>query len=138
METIKYIYKKILLPCCLIFTVLTVIFTAVQVSGGDEYTSNGFTLGAIGQLFLFSLLMSGADKLFEIKNISLVLRFLMHYIALCLAFIITFIWLGGRKFSAKLMILAAVIYIIALGITLIVRAIRRSKENTEKEYNKQF
>lgn len=134
----KYFFNKIILPASLFFTILTVIFTAVMSSEGTEFSAYGMTLGAVGLLLLFSLLLSCANRLFVIKNLSVVLKFLLHFVAVLLTILTVFIWIGGKTLSTNFYIFLAVLYVIALMITLIVGAVKNKKTNDKKDYKRQF
>lgn len=129
--------RKIIIPACVCFTVITFIYAAVNYAiygGGADagLISSGRTL----LFFVFSLIFSTANALLRSDKPALSLRVVLHAVICGFGFWLCLIMPADIKGSTALMgmLIFFVIYAIIAAILLLNRAAARRKENSEEDY----
>ncbi len=141
MLKLKDIYSKIILPACLIFTVICLIMSVILGTDG-EYAMAVSSIGHL-KIFVFSLLLSLSNLLFSCK-MKFIPALILHFIAFMLNIYISFLAFinkGEAGYSPVSVILVfAVFYLIGALIFSVVRAVMSSKreKEDEKNYKRQF
>ncbi len=140
MKSFKDIAYRVLYPTCAIYTVMTLLFTAIFFSSSNEYGSPGITPTGIGTILLFSFLASLANLLFGVKRFHPLLRTLLHMIALTADFALCFLVLGGYFRSAgtlafMVLLIFAVLYLLIAIPSYVVFAVSGRKKNEAEKYD---
>lgn len=140
MNALTYIWKKILVPACVIFTAVAFAVTAAAAAGGIvEYALSPSALGCI---LFFSVVISALNRVLFIQPLNFFLRLLIHYIGFVAAFFLTFfvILSGSSNARGGLLIIAllSILHFIADAVALIIRHSRIKKADSEKEYQRKF
>lgn len=139
---IKKAVKLIFTRGCVLFTILSVIvYSAAAITSGKI---KGLipSLDLILMLLIFSFAVIAASLILTECTFPLAARLLIHFLVLGAVYYFLFVlWAGIASNGAQTMI-ALALYILLYGISIAVwsaiRAARKKKENSEKEYTSIF
>lgn len=134
----KRLENFLLKACGFTVAILTLfyLFPALSRAANESISFSTFAL-----IFGFGMLISIATMIFEIKSINLVLRILIHYIALMVAFCTVFISTGNISADTPAKIFTAVIiftvfYAFFFGLTVgIKKLVRLIDDKADKHSN---
>ncbi|MBE6638088.1 MAG: DUF3021 family protein [Ruminococcaceae bacterium] len=124
----KSIYRKIVLPACLLHTVITFVFMM-----GSEL--DAIKLDKAGLIFLFSLMVALSNLLFSLKNMQILLRTTLHFICTSVSFVVIMLYGSGSmksNSSGSLMILMVYIVLYLLIAPLPVYFIHKKEKKNEE------
>ncbi len=142
MDNLRFFFRKVLLPACLIFTVLCFVFSAILQASGTEMKLPTINLGNLCQIFAFSLIFSASGLLFTSKKIKYALALPLHFLCFLANLSVVF-FLVGKHFDtprSAFLVLAvfALVYIIIAAIASAVRHIVLSGRNEKKSYKRLY
>lgn len=132
--------KSIVLNSTAYTVVILVLFYVYALIG--NLTHPAITFGTFLIILLFGFVISLANMIFEIDRLHYVLKLLIHYAALLVAFIFVFIIAGklsitgiASVFSAIIIftILYGVIYAISCGVKSALTSVDKSQKNAKKQ-----
>ncbi|MBQ4065773.1 MAG: hypothetical protein IJD10_06695 [Clostridia bacterium] len=142
MNTLKKFYREILLPACLIFTLLCFSFAIILHAAKMEMAVPTIGLGNMTQIFAFSLLFTASWQFFKMKRMAFPVALLLHFIAFLGSVAIVFFVIGGHYTSLHnalvILFVFALIYVIAAAIGITVRHFVISGKEEKTPYKRQF
>ena len=133
MDCWRYIYRRVLLPSCLWFTVIA--FMMMMVSEHDA-----ITVYKAGLILLFSCAVALSNLWFDAKTMNILLRATLHFVTLMMSFVVIMLF-GSGNFksnpSGSLLILMVLIVLYLLIAPIPVYFIyKKEKANKpEEEYH---
>lgn len=136
-EIMKEFFRRVMLPACVYFTVLTFIYAAViyALYGGSE---DGGLLSSLRTLlfFVFSLLFASANGLLGVKKLPFGVRLLSHAVLTGFGFWLCLLMPAEIRGSATLigMVIFYIIYAAVAALVMLIRSQTRKKENKEAQY----
>lgn len=147
MTWLKKFYQDILLPACLIFTILCLFFSviiyALIASAGDiAMIVPTMSLNNLFQIFVFSLIFAWSNRLFSRKKTPFWLNLFCHFGIFLANLVIIFFVIGGHYTSARgafvILVLFALIYIICAAVGVTIRHFIVASKPEENPYKRQF
>ena len=144
MKRVSVAYKKVLLPACLIFTLICFAFSILL--GSSEKNADIMTINTsnLTQIFLFSVILSAGNLVFGCKKLKFALALLLHFIITIADVSIVFFLIGGHFTTMSnciaVLIVFAVVYVIIAVFSIILRKLfsRSVTKDSEKEYTRRF
>ena len=140
MKKAEFIYKKVILPACLFFTVLCVAFSAILSFSGTEMSLPTINFANVCQIFVFSLILSLSDLLFSCKCLKLGVTVALHFLCFIADITVVFFVIGKHAgtVSGAVSVLAvfALLYIIIAAAVLIIMHLSGKKK--DEPYKRQF
>ena len=117
MKTLKNVFSRGSIYCM----VITILYTLILfIANQEQYAS--ITLAQYISVVLFSLLLSSASLLFDIKSLPKIVVWILHYLFCSVSFLVVFIAFGNIKIDNPSQIL-----FIYLGFSLLYAAIEGMK-----------
>lgn len=128
-------FINILKNGCVIFTVITLLIYAVGTILSNSEKSFIPTFYWILLFFIFSMLLSGVTQIMHIKKIKLPIRFLLHFLAAAVLYIVSVVLCGGFYKNGTMLLLSLLLFIIGYVLFAILYSIgiRRQSRNVEKK-----
>ena len=128
---------------CVYFAVTQLFITAIFQLTAGEGSKGQFLMFDIELLLLgFSIVMAVIQNVFKIKKLSLAVKLLIHFLLTMAALFGLFITVTGQITNVRsvvfLMSAAAVVYAVFAAVVIIVRAVKRKREEQNKEYTPVF
>ena len=128
---------------CVYFAVTQLFITAIFQLTAGEGSKGQFLMFDIELLLLgFSIVMAAIQNIFKIKKLSLAVKLLIHFLLTMAALFGLFVTVTGQITNVRsivfLMSAAAVVYAIFAAVVIIVRAVKRKREEQNKEYTPMF
>ena len=132
--------KKIILSATAYTVLILVLFYIYALVG--NLTQPAVKFGTFLIILVFGFVISLANIIFEIKRLNHLIKLLIHYLALLLAFIVIFVIAGNLTISGPASVLSAiiiftvlyaVIYALSYGVRSALRSVSKStaKSNTK-------
>ncbi len=131
-------FWQIFKNACVIFTAIIFIYLI-----GLTYMSSKIQdITTIVFLFVFSLVISLINEIFFVKNLSLIVKLIIHFFAI-VAVLLTTLGVSGKfaenGFAILILTFAfAVVYWIGATVALIVNSVLNKKKNKEQKYETMF
>lgn len=139
---LKTFYREVLLPACLLFTVLCFLFTIAFTASDMTSKLPSLSLKGTSLIFLFSLLFSWSNRLFFRKTSAFWVNLVLHFLAFLGNIIAVFFIFGGYYSTTQgafiIVILFALLYIIFAAIGVTVRHFVIGSKPEAKTYKRQF
>lgn len=136
---LKIILNNIIYPACAYFTIGMFITSAVSTIASQSNLAA--TLGFMGMLFLFCLVISLLNRLFKTK-LPMAAKVGLHFLGTTAAFVVVFILFSEyyKKGSSAVFItvLFMLIYALILAVVMLIYSLRSKSENSNQEYDSQF
>ncbi len=137
MKLLKKLYHEILLPACLVFTVLCVALSLV----GDGFSLYVHIVTLL-RFLLFSVIFAASWQLFQSKKIPFGGALVLHFIAFLLNVSIVMIALGGQDLLSRgsfyFLLLLSLVYVIIATVAVTVRHFVLVSKESKKKYKRQF
>lgn len=143
----KILIGRVLMPACLIFTAITLVFTGIVTFLGDmALTASmqlpGPTFSSLVGFFAYSLLISAINQIFYVKSLGFGLKLLLHYIGFIGSFLVIFLLIlsdGSRTVGALILAAAlTVFYLIGAAVAVAIRHVKKNAEDEKKTYKNMF
>lgn len=142
MKTALRLFRSILLPACLFFTVLCFVFSAILSHSDTEMTLPTINLSNLFQIFLFSLVLSASNLLFSCRRLSYPLALTLHFVCFLADISIVFFLIGGHFNSERgaftILFVFAILYLVIAAVASTVRHFLRTDRNNKEAYKRQF
>jgi hypothetical protein len=142
MERLKKLYREILLPACLVFTLLCFGFSLILDNANTGIAVPTINLGNITQIFVFSMIFSASWQLFAAKKLPFWSALVLHFLSFLANIAIVFFLIGGHYRDARnafvVLVVFALIYVIVAAIAVTVRHFVFAAKDNKKAYKKQF
>ena len=142
MKTLTKFYREILLPACLISTILCFIFSAILQLSKSEMTLPMVNLGNLTQIFTFSLILAASFRLFKTEKLTFWLALTLHFLCFLANIAIVFFLIGKHYTTARnafvVLFVFALIYVIFATISVTIRHILLASKADKKTYKRQF
>ena len=133
----KDFWNKIILPACLYFTGITLVYAAgVYAIYGQS--SNGGALSSLRVLLflVFALILSTANSLVRVQKLNPAIRIVLHAVISGLGFWLCLVKPLGLEDSGELM--GLIIYFVVYAVVTLVALLHKNnvakKQNRESEY----
>lgn len=141
-DSLLKFYRTVLLPACLIFTLLCFGFSFVLFHSESSMTLPTMDLGNLTQIFVFSFLLSLSFRLFDIERPAFWVRLLLHFVAFLLNITVVFFFIGGHYSTPMnafvVLLLFAVLYAVTATVVLVIRHFTKKKNTSKTPYRRQF
>ncbi len=143
MKYITLAYKKVILPACLVFTVICFTFSLIFASDGENAQLMMINTSNLAQILLFSVIFSSANLLFGVGRLKFPLALLLHYLSTVTDILTVFFIFGGHYSSVSntlaVMLVFSVIYFVFAFVAMLTKKVF-SKKDTEikSEYKRRF
>ena len=142
MKTLKNVFSRGGIYCM----VITILYALILfIANQEQYAS--ITLAQYISVVLFSLLLSSASLLFDIKSLPKIVVWILHYLSCSISFLVVFLAFGNIKIDNPSQILFvylgfSLVYAALeggkVGIEILLRHLshnsKREKEKSEKDY----
>lgn len=143
MSYLKKFYRDVLLPACLLFTVLSFFFTLLfELAEVSSKMLSLISFKGLSRIFLFSLLFSWSNRLFFREKTAFWLNLLLHFLAFLGNIVAVFFLFGSYYTSAKnalvILVIFALLYVIGAAIGVTVRHFVIASRPEKKSYQRQF
>ncbi len=142
MKTLSYFYHKILLPACLICTILCFAFSVILHLSQSEMTLPMINMGNLTQIFVFSLVFAASFQLFSLGTIRFWAQLTLHFVAFLANISIVFFLIGKHYTTARnafvVLFVFALIYIVIAVICVTVRHVILASRSSNNTYKRQF
>ncbi len=139
---VLHTFGKILTGACIIFTVLIFILYTAGMVISDNAHSWIPTLSSMYMLFLFSLVLSMANRLVLHTKLHAAFKLIIHYFISIIIFYILFFTWGHYEGSIStvfvILLLFTILYAIAAIIYAVIASLTSSVKNKKSEYSSQF
>ena len=129
-QVLGYIYRKVILPSCFLYTVLSMI-TMMMI---DEFDS--LKLKKAGLILLFSLAVCLANLILHIKSVNIIMRATIHFACMTAAFAGILLYGSGNfknNSSGSMLLLIVFIVMYLLIAPFPIYAIYRKEHKSEKK-----
>lgn len=140
MKKLNTIYKKVILPACLLFTVLCIGFSAILSFSGTEMSLPTINFENVCQMLAFSVILALSNLLFSCKGIKFAVALILHFICFIADISVVFFAIGKHTNSLSgaisVLLVFAVLYIIVAAVCLTVKHLTSSKK--DEPYKRQF
>lgn len=134
----KVLIDWILMPACLIFTVITLALTGIATT----ITNFAPQFEALIALFIYSVVLAALNRILYLRSLHIGLRLVLHCTGIVASFLAIFLLvLSDSSHTRGALIISAVIavlYFIIAAIVLAVKHALKRNENEKKEYKKMF
>lgn len=132
-HVLGYIYRKVILPSCFLYTVLSMI-TMMMI---DEFDS--LKLKKAGLILLFSLAVCLANLVLHIKSVNIIMRATIHFVCMTAAFAGILLYGSGNfknnsSGSMMLLIVFIVLYLLIAPFPIYLIYSKEQKSNKNIEY----
>ncbi len=137
MNTVKQIVRRVVFPACMIYTLISLVFSAIASTGNPNFAP---TFSSLGLFLAFSVLIALCNMILRIQKWNLLLRLFLHYGSVMISiYLLLFFASGQTGNTGAMMILGVLFTVIYLLFAVIYATVRRAtaKEKPEK-YKKQF
>ena len=142
MDKLKWCFREILLPACLLFTLLCFLFAVLFQVGSGGTNPVFIDLSNLGQILLFSLILSASKLLFSLPKLPFAGALVLHFVVFLLDIVVVFFLIGGHAESSRSAFIItgvfALIYLLIAAVILVIRSARLKKTNEPKPYKRQF
>jgi len=142
MDTLKKLYREILLPACLISTVLCFVFSAILHLSDSEMVLPMVNLENLTQIFVFSLILAASFQFFSVKKLAFWLALTLHFLCFLSNIAIVFFLIGKHYTTARnafvVLFVFALFYVIIATIGVTIRQIVLASKAEKKTYKRQF
>lgn len=140
MNKLSFIYRKVLLPACLFFTVLCVAFSAILSFSGTEMSLPTINFGNVCQMLAFSVILALSDLLFSCKKLKTGAALILHFLCFIADISVVFFLIGKHAGSASgvfaVLSVFALLYIIVAAAVLVIKRLSGGKR--DEPYKRQF
>ncbi|GEM_PF-2216144 len=142
MKGLTKFYREILLPACLISTILCFVFSAILHLSKSEMTLPMVNLENLTQIFVFSLILTASFQLFKTKKLIFWLALILHFLCFVANIAIVFFLIGKHYTTARnafvVIFIFALIYVILAAIGVTVRHFLSATKAEKTTYKRQF
>ncbi len=142
MKTVKKLYREILLPTCLIFTLLCFTFSLLLNAAGTEMSIPIINLENLTQIFVFSLILSASWQLFKTEKLPFALALILHFLCFLANVSVVFFLIGGHFISMQntftVLLILSLLYVIVATVAVTVRHFVLAQKREKKPYKRQF
>lgn len=140
MKTLSFIYKRVIAPSCLFFTILCVVFSAILSFSGTEMSLPTINFGNLCQMLAFSVILALSNLLFTCGKLKTGAALILHFLCFIADISVVFFLIGkhAATTSAVFAVLAVftLLYIIIAAAVLIIKRLAGGKNN--EPYKRQF
>lgn len=142
MEILKKIYRCMVLPACLVSTVLSFTFSLIIHLSDKQMTLPMINLENLTQIFVFSLIFVASFRLFSIPQMAFWLALFCHFILFLGNIFVVFFLIGKHYTNGRnafiVIFLFALLYIIIATIWVTIRHIMLVSKRNSSTYKRQF
>ncbi|MBE6622028.1 MAG: DUF3021 family protein [Ruminococcaceae bacterium] len=139
MMLLKKLYREILLPACLITTILCFISTAVLQLSDTKMDLPMVNLSNLTQIFLFSFIFAASWQLFSLKKLSFWAALALHFLCFLANLTVVFFLIGDNKANPFMVLFVfGLIYVVIATVAVTVRQVVKAQKNASKPYRRQF
>ncbi|MBE6636389.1 MAG: hypothetical protein E7618_01140 [Ruminococcaceae bacterium] len=142
MTSFKTIYHRLILPTCLYFTILCIVFSLLLTTSDTKMNLPTINFGNLMQIFSFCFLFAASNLLFRAKKLAFFAALFLHFFAFLANIGIVFFWIGKHYQTVSgafgLLLVFGLVYIIVAAVAVTARHLILSFKKEQTEYKRQF
>ena len=142
MKTLRYLYHRILLPACLICTILCFAFSTILHLSQSKMTLPMINLGNLTQIFVFSLIFAVSFQLFTLYTLRFWAQLTLHFVTFLANISIVFFLIGKHYSTARnafvVLFVFAFFYVVIAVVCVTVRQVMLASRASNNTYKRQF